>query len=117
MYQMKLFYFVNQFSAFQECLCIIHCDQSHLFQSFFCQECLVTGDNNLIACQQSGQSLVMFFQVASVFEEVFMFFFANVHTYATEFASFNCVSRRSVRPTLPAASEPIFKMAAPKLPG
>ena len=72
MYQMKLFYFVNQFSAFQECLCIIHCDQSHLFQSFFCQECLVTGDNNLIACQQSGQSLVMFFQVASVFEEVFM---------------------------------------------
>lgn len=74
---MKLFYFVNQFSAFQECLCIIHCDQSHLFQSFFCQECLVTGDNNLIACQQSGQSLVMFFQVASVFEEVFMFFFCK----------------------------------------
>ena len=46
-----------------------------------------------IAFQQSGQSLVMFFQVASVFEEVFMFFFANVHTYATEFASFNCVSQ------------------------
>ena len=52
----------------------------------------MTGQNEFRVSQQSCQCRIFFF-VHAVFEEVFMFFFANVSTYATEFACFQSISQ------------------------